>query len=211
MELNFSSIFLLILLVGIVSHPIKIAFAQKGLTWKSVVSVLGCVLIVVGVLGFIGTMLSSTAGLGRSFSFEWPIGKTERAIKYSNGMIVVPHHRSGRIQIYDDDLQFIRGWHVTAHGGVFEIVSAKNNTFHVFTGRGSMKYHYDLSGKLLASPKYKGALPESNKEWVALSIPTPFYLWFLTHPFAAMLLPVCGTILLFLTGALRHKKTKEPS
>lgn len=135
MELNFFSILILIMLAVWVIQAIRLVFSQKGFTWKSILNFLASACLIIGAVGFFGSALSSTAGLGSSQSFEWPIGKTDEALKYPDGNIVVPHEPSGRVQVYDQSLQFVRGWSVKASGGSFKLYPAENSTLYIHRTR----------------------------------------------------------------------------
>jgi hypothetical protein len=209
MELNFFSIIILIMLAVWVIQAIRLTFSQKGFTWKSALNFLASACLIIGAVGFFGSALSSTAGLGASQSFEWPIGATDKALKYPDGSIVVPHEPSGRVQIYDKSLQFVRGLPVKASGGSFKLFPAENSTFYIFTARGDIKYHYDLNGNLLSSQKYTGAYPKDSSELVGVSIPTPMYLQVFTHPFASWFVAAFGMFLLFITGEARGQKPNK--
>jgi hypothetical protein len=205
MKLNFISILILLILAVWIIQAIKIVFSQKGFTWKSGLNFLASACLIIGAVGFFGSALSATTTLGPSQSFEWPIGNTDAALKCQDGTIVVPHEPSGRVQIYDQSLQFIRGWSVSASGGSFKLFPANDSTFFIYTARGNMKYHYDLNGNLLSSQKYSGSYPKDSPETVSVSIPTPFYLQVFTHPFASWFVAVFGMLLLFITGEARKK------
>lgn len=190
-------------------QAVRLAFSQKGFTWKTVLNFLASACLIVGAVGFFGLALSATAGLGLSKSFEWPIGNTDSALKYFDGSIVVPHEPSGRVQIYDQSLQFVRGWPVSAGGGSFTLFPAEESTFYIFTARGGMKYHYDLNGHLISSQKYSGSYPKDSPQLVSVSIPTSVYLQVFTHPFASWFVAALGMLLLFITGEVRGKKPNK--
>lgn len=121
----------------------------------------------------------------------------------------MPHEPSGRVQVYDQSLQFIRGWAVSAGGGSFKLLPAEKTSFYIFTARGGMMYHYDLNGNLISSQKYSGSYPKDSADLVSVSIPTPVYLQVFTHPFASWLVSAFGMLLLFITGAAWNKKTNK--
>lgn len=209
MEFNFFSIFFLIILGIWFIQAVRLILSQKGLTWKTIMNFLASACLIIGAVGFFGSALSSTAGLGSSQSFEWPIGNTDAALKYPDGSIVVPHEPSGRVQIYDQSLQFIRGWAISAEGGSFKLIPAEKSTFYIFTARCDMKYHYDLNGNLISSQKYSGSYPKDSPELVSVSIPTPLYLQVFIHPIASWFVGAFGMLLLFFTGEARGKKPNK--
>jgi len=217
MEVSFFTVLILILLAVWIIQAVRLALSQKGFTWKTVLNFLASACLIIGAVGFFGSALSSVAGLGNSQSFEWPIGNTDVALRYPDGSIVVPHEPSGRVQIYDQSLQFIRGWPVSAGGGSFKLFPAGNSTFYIFAARGGMKYHYDLNGSLISSQEYSGSYPQDSPHLVSVSVPTPVYLQVFTHPFASWFVAAFGVFLLFVTGVdreeiiLMRSQSKGPS
>jgi hypothetical protein len=130
-------------------------------------------------------------------SFERPIGYADNVIMTKDRLYIVPHTPSGRIQIYDSDWKFIRGWRVRGYGGDFTVMPFDESTkqIEVITARGNSKYHFDLTGNELSKETY---LPNSytsypktgNLVWVA----TPFWLVPLSHPIIAWSLGVLGML-----------------
>jgi len=190
-------------------QAIRLVLSQKGFTWKTILNFIASACLIVGAVGFFGSALSATAGLSTKQSFEWPIGDASGALKLANGDIVVPHEPSGRVQIYDKSLNFLRGWSVDASGGSFQLYPADSSTFVIFTARGDMEYKYDLQGNLISSKKYSGAYPKSSSETFNIAIPTPLYLKVFTHPFVAWFVAAFGMLLLFITGEARGQKPNK--
>ncbi len=208
MEINFFSILTLMLLAVWIVQALFIVFTQKKFTWKSMLNFIASACLIVGALGVFGTDLSANAGLGFSNSFEWPIGSASGAIKLSDGTIIVPHKPAGRIQVYNQSLEFQHGWHIDAGGGVFKLVPADDNSFHVYTLRNGMKYLYDTNGSLLSSEQYSGSYSEVTSPTINVSIPTPFYLMVFTNPLYSWVVGLIGLLLLFITGEAFTKTAK---
>ncbi len=209
MKLNFGSILTLIMLAVWIIQSVRIVLSQKAFTWKTILNFLASACMIIGAVGFFGSGLSSTGSLGALTSFEWPIGDTNAALRYPDGRIVVPHEPSGRVQVYDRSLKFIRGWSVNAGGGSFKLLPAPKNTLYVFSSRRSMKFHYDLNGKMLSSQSYSDYHLVNRSEVVSVSIPTPFYLQIFTDPFRSWFVGAFGMLLLFITGEARRKKPNK--
>lgn len=191
--------------LGFIANGIVVFFSQKGFQLKSVVNRVAGVLLIVGAAGFFGTMAFSSANL-ETAKFEWPIGTTLSAYPHTDNSYIVLHEPSGRIQIYDGSLKYIRGWGVNAYTGSFNLLPAEDDTFFIYTARGEMKYLYDLEGNLLSSEKYSDTFPYKKEHLEKLSIPTPFYLWGFTNPAKAWVLMILGFILLHITGRAERKK-----
>lgn len=190
-------------------QSIRLVLSQRGFTWKTILNFVASACLIIGAVGFFGSALSSTAGFGNKQSFEWPIGEAKGALRLASGDIVVPHEPSGRVQVYDKSLKFLRGWTINASGGSFKLYLADSSTFFIFTARGDMKYKYDLQGNLLSSQKYSGAYPKSSTDTFNIAIPTPIYLQVFTHPFASWFVAAFGMLLLFITGAARGQKPNK--
>lgn len=211
MEVNIFLIIILLILIVTISQPVKVFFSQKKLTGKAILNAVASMLMAMGILGFFGSALSSATELGKFIHFEWPVGKADAAIQYTDGTFVVPHEPSGRVQIYDSSLKFIRGWQIQAGGGGFKLNPNKDQTLDVYTFRGRMKYHYDLKGNLLSSKSYSGSIPENHAQLTSVTIPTPIYLWIFTHPFASWGCAVLGALILVSTGQIPVKSRKKCS
>jgi len=214
MKLNFFTIVILMMLLVWIAQAVRIAFPQKSFTAKAILNFVASAFLVVGATGFFGSALSATGGLNwLPESFEWPVGSAQGALAKPDGTIIVPHEPSGRIQIYDGDLSFQRGWFIDAHGGAFRLSPADGNTFYVFTARGNHKYLYDVHGSLLSCGTYPGGdYSKAEHTGEVVDIPTPFYLMVFVHPLASWLVAAIGMVLLFLTGeAHRGKKEGRPN
>ncbi len=209
--LKYHTILILICLLVWIVQAVRIVCSQKKLTWKSGVNFLASGCIVVGAFGFFGSALSAAGALNwLPSSFEWPVGEAKGALKRADGFLVVPHIPSGRIQIYNGDLEFQRGWYVQASGGKFKLAPINHETFYVYTTRGNKTLVYDIYGSLLPSEKYeKGTQSRLTKARVNVEIPTPLYLKVFVHPLASWIVAAVGMLLLFSTGAFRKTKPNK--
>lgn len=143
-------------------------------------------------------------------SFEWPIGYADNVITTHSGQHIVPHTPSGRIQIYDSDWKFIRGWNVGASGGDFRVMPFNESTqqIEVITARGNWKYHFDMNGNELSKEAYSPTAYSSfPKTGTSLWVATPFWLMPLSHPFIAWGVGALGMLGLHLS---KKKKLKQP-
>lgn len=208
MELNSHSVLILLMSFVWAFQILKIVFTQKGGTWKAIINLVASACLVVGAIGSFGPSLSANAGLSYPNKFEWPIGKTDSALKHPSGLFVVSHQPTGRIQIYDENLNFIRGWSVKTGRGIFQLHPLDESTFYAYVARGSMRYQFDLNGTLVSSYKYDDSYPypEKSNQLISVTIPTPVYLLLFAYPSLSFFVGACGMFLLFATGEIRVGK-----
>jgi hypothetical protein len=58
-----------------------------------------------------------------------------------------------RVQVYDDDGDYLFGFFIDCHGGAFVLEVDSDDRLHVFTARGSMHHVYDRRGNLVKTTK----------------------------------------------------------
>src|SRR5215831_20079947 len=105
---------LLVVLIGgtVIVFAVLIPYSRdRGTGWRRWLTALASCLVVVGAAGFFGSGLSAVGGLNwLPNSFEWPVGYSGGILTTAEGLHVVPHTPSGRIQVYDADWTFRTGW-----------------------------------------------------------------------------------------------------
>ena len=148
----------------------------------------------VGGAGFLGSALSALGGLNwLPPSFEWPVGYGSGIISMPDGTHVVPHRSSGRVQVYDPQWRFLRGWHVDAGGGTFKLLPAGGDRIEVITARGDWRYTYTLDGHLVTRQSYSPAsylsFPEQGERRV---VPTRPWLWLFSSPIISFTVGALG-------------------
>jgi hypothetical protein len=90
--------------------------------WRRAHYVAGVALLCVGAIGFGGSMIAATGGMNwLPPEFELPAGRVSGVIDLRDGTHVVPLEHAGRIQLYDAEWRFKRGWQVDASGGAFAL------------------------------------------------------------------------------------------
>lgn len=173
----------------------------------------GGILMALGGFGFFGTALSASGGFRwLPTTFEWPMGVVHGVVVMPDGTQVVPHTASGRIQVYDRDWKFVRGWNVDASGGTFILRVAGPNQVEVITARGEMRYIYDLNGSLLSQDGYA---PRSYSDFpasgVVAAVPTRWWLWMFTSPVYSWAVAVTGMGVLYWAGRMKARRRKPPN
>jgi hypothetical protein len=204
----------LIVLIGaavVAAAALRLAEAMRTRSQRSASTLIwgiaGVALIAYGLLGFFGAFLSATGRLPwRSEDTAFPMGWVDGAAIDADGLTYCPSPPWGRIQLYDRDKRFIRGWFVNAFGGVFRIHVNAQNHLEVATARRRMLYVFDREGHLLSSASYEPRSYADFDNWggSVIWIPTPFYLLPLTHPVLAWLVAAAGMLLL--TAATRQRR-----
>ena len=172
----------------------------------------GVLLIAYGMLGFLGALMSATERLPwKSEGTEFPMGRVDGAVIDADGLIYCPSTPWGRIQLYDRDKRFIRGWFVNAFGGVFRLHVNAQNHLEVATARGRMFYVFDREGHLLSSASYEPRSYPDFDSWrgSVVWVPTPFYLLPLTHPIVAWLVAAAGMLLVHAATRRRRRRPLE--
>lgn len=174
--------------------------ARKVSGRDRLISVLASLFLAVGALGFFGSALSSMGGLNwLPHSFEWPVGSVRGVVETRNHVFVVPHTPSGRIQLYDRNWKFIRGWHVDAGGGTFDVFISEPDSINVVTARGRRHYIYSLDGVLLSTERYPDDLYYSlSRAGTSHLVPTAPWLWTFTSPFYSWLVAMLGMVMLII-------------
>ncbi len=162
----------------------------------------------IGGIGFFGSGVSALGGLNwLGPSFEWPVGYTTEAVTTKNALHIVPHTASGRVQIYDANWKFIRGWHVDASGGTFKLMSLSTNTVDVITARGQWHYVFDLNGGLVSKKSYApdsySNFPDGGEFYI---VPTPPWLWVFSNPFFSWGTAILGMILLIIEQKMKKRR-----
>lgn len=165
---------------------------------------LGGFLVLLGALGFFGSALLSLGVVSLPSSFEWPSGYVQGIVTSSDGLNIVPLEPSGRVQIYNPQWRFMRGWQVNAEGGPFRVVVYQPGTIGVYTRRGKHHFTYSATGELLASTTYTEPFDSMTNEGHSMVVPTFAILWPFSSPFLSVGLVVIGSLALRLSTKLRR-------
>ena len=156
----------------------------------------GSILMFLGGLGFFGAAVSAYGGLDwLPSSFEWPVGTSDRAITMPGGEHVVPVIFSGRVQVYDRNLKFLRGWAVPSYGKPFRVRPAGSDRFDAVYYR-TRADTYLLDGTLVrraVGQREEYALPSNGQR---LCIPTSPWLLVYSGATTTWLMSMSGVALL---------------
>ncbi len=163
-------------------------------------------LILIGAGGFFAAALSAVGVLNLPTSWEWPAGYVSGVVTAEDGKYIVPLIPSGRVQLYDAQWHFIRGWNVDAAGDEFKAQCSPDGKIEVFTARGEHHYSFTEDGYLIAStttlPEDFSALPQGQ----AVVVPTSPLLWVFSSPFLS-----CGVAVIGFVGIVILRKIGPPA
>ena len=184
------------MLTGWVVQATRFAFNKRDNQAELIPAFAASACLLIGAFGFFGSALSSYGGLNfLPHSFEWPNQGSDAALRLPDGEFVIPHTASGRIQVYDAELSFLRGWTIDAEGGVFALAPSQGSRFFVYTARGNYQFEYDVAGNLLSSRKYQGPYPRNHDSHRIVELTISPLLWPFTDPIAAWLFAIVGMLL----------------
>lgn len=176
--------------------------------WRKWPLLLAGAMVAVGGVGFMGQVLSAVGGLNwLPESFEWPAGAVEGMITTPSGLRIVPTTAAGRVQLYDADWNFLRGWHIgPGASGAFALRPLDGDRFEVITARGDHRYVFSTQGDLLSAGTYPGEEYERfSGAGVPAVVPTPWWLWVFTNPLHAWLV-FAGGFAVFGLACYRTKR-----
>jgi hypothetical protein len=160
---------------------------------KWLVAVTG-LLCLIGFGGFFVEMLSGAGIFTLPKSFEWPAGYASGVKTTSGGEYVVPLVPEGRVQIYDSNWHFVRGWNVDAMGGDFKVAPTPHRTVEVYTARGQHHYSFTETGDLLTSANLSESFWSLPNDGQTVVVPTSLFLWVFSGPAISWGVGVLGFI-----------------
>ena len=203
---------LLVLLIGI---PFVVSALYGSLNAgrrlrgiRRVFAVLGGILLATGAVAFFGTMLSSLGVIPATF--EWPVGRAGQIIQTRDGLHVVTHTPSGRVQIYDPEWHFVRAWNVDAGGGVFKAKLTPTGLLEVWTARGLKRFLFAPDGRLVEAGSYPlSSYSDFPGDGGPGYVSTPFLLWIFANPFVAWLVAIIGMAMLAMSDSKRFKSKRQ--
>lgn len=151
-------------------------------------------LILIGAGGFFAAALSATGIIKLPASYEWPAGYVRGVVTTVDGRHIVPLVPPGRVQIYDSQWHFIRGWNVDASGGDFRVRCSSDGGIEVFTARGQRHYSFSQDGQLISSGRFSEPFSLLVVESQSVVVPTPSLLWIFSSPFLSWAVAVVGFV-----------------
>lgn len=156
---------------------------------------------------FFGHGTVGNGGIKLSKAFQWPVGYATGVVSTPDGKYVVPLTPVGRVQLYDAQWRFLRGWHVDALAGNFKVECTPNGTIDVFSARGSHQYSFTQDGKLLSIRNLPPDFDFFSRRIGSVStvVPTSPFLWVFSNPFLLWGVAAIGMIGLWRIGPSRQR------
>jgi hypothetical protein len=151
-------------------------------------------LILIGGGGFFAAGLSATGIIKLPTSYEWPAGYVRGVVTAVDGNHIVPLVPSGRLQIYDSQWHFIRGWNVDASGGDFKAQCSSDGVIEIFTARGGRHYSFTEDGHLISSETFAEPFSSLPIESQSVVVPTSPLLWIFSSPFLSWAVVAAGLL-----------------
>lgn len=159
---------------------------------------MGCIM-VIGIGGFEAQWLQSSGDLNLPDSFQWPAGNVEGIANLGDGTHVVPMVDQARIQLYDANWHFLRGWNVYTHtyGKSFVVEALPGGSIKMLTGD-LYTYVFSADGQVLREehshvPGDKiGEIIYPHGE--SIEVPTPLFLLVFSNPFYCWGISLLGGI-----------------
>lgn len=172
-------------------------------------------LVILGAFSFFVPFVAVVGGLQfLGNEFEWPAGYSNKAVIDPEGNHIVAMHWMGRIQIYDAERRFVRGWWLPQGGdGEVKIRLFENGNLQVWQAKQYSGFAFTRDGNLLWQSKIT---PDEFKNaqaapYTAAWFATPWYCWPLAHPIYGWLTVAVGGIASVLLEKLeRRSKGEKP-
>jgi hypothetical protein len=124
-------------------------------------------LILVGGESFFAPSLLISHVIKPSGSFQWPAGYVKGIARTPGGLYVVPLTTPGRVQLYDPNWHFLRGWQVDSYGKDFKVACNSGGIIDVFT-RAQRSFFNEAGEKLPDEESALGPVnlpPETASGW----------------------------------------------
>lgn len=171
----------------------------------------GFLLMMLGLLGLLERLfISNSFGKHIPDNFEFPIERRATALLDANGKAYIPLESKSRIQVYDKNAKFQRGWHYETFGGKTKLWLIGDTVIRVATAREAKLFFYDTHGVLLKTEDYAPLSFSSfvEQSYVPFNYDTPLILL----PFSTVLgnlgVVLLGMIMVNLADNIAKKFSK---
>jgi len=207
MRLN---LYVILTLINAVVFPLLIVrrYSRYSATTKlrDLLSLLTLLLMIFGGEGFFLFGLVTANIIKLPDSFEWPAGHVGGVARTLEGHFVVPLQFPARVQLYDSNLRFVRGWHVETGGESFTVASSAEGTIDIYRGLGQIRDSYTEAGDFVSTeniymPDFLLRSRSTDRpSGEMISVPTPLWRVLIFNPFFIWLVAVFGVAGRFFLG-----------
>jgi hypothetical protein len=143
-----------------------------------------------GVIGFGTQWIIGAGALKLPQSFNWPAGWVRGAVLDSDGNYIVPIIPVGRIQIYDSQLHFLRGWSMATGGKDFTLYAEPGQLVRMVDYR-KQQFWFSEDGTI---QKEANAEVPQDEEQESSSLPAPSMQIPTAPPFLVFASPIVAWI-----------------
>jgi hypothetical protein len=177
-----------------------------------IIRILFALFIIYGFFAFTGWGMAILDSIPFLSPIEWPLGTVSGVVRDSSGGYVASKNAYSRVQVYDQNLNFITDWSVDNGGGNFYLLMNTNDQVEVFCVRTGRGFVYNLDGTLASQSDYSyDNYPDLGADTMTVSFPTPIYLLPFTSPAYGWAVGVIGVIGLAAANWLQKEKRSAPS
>ncbi len=157
----------------------------------------GIIIICYGTIMFFFPITQGFGFIGENF--EWPIEYSEAVHRDRAGNYYVSHKSASRLQVYDKNKKFVKGWFYE-HYNAISFINITDDPeqlleIYIWNGKKYILNRYNLSGELLEKPAYNkndipiGFFSKQSKEFFSK---TKWWLTGLVEPIIAWKIAFLG-------------------
>ncbi|MBM1106961.1 hypothetical protein JQC67_12490 [Aurantibacter crassamenti] len=127
---------------------------------KKIISVFSNILAIVGVIGF------WSGSYFYNENTEIPLGDIKGFVVDKENNIYVGSGFYEKVQVYDEDGNFLKNWDLEAYGGTFTMNLTEHEEILITTARGNEQIWFNKNGRILSQKKIgNGTYEESKRDW----------------------------------------------
>ncbi|MGF1879259.1 hypothetical protein L4D77_28855 [Photobacterium frigidiphilum] len=205
--MNLFNIIAILIFVSFVVNTLKLISKEKLFSVRGGLTIVSSTFFLCGLLVFFAPIFYRSGHLSWiSSGAEWPIGHASNVLVTKDGTYIVPHDSTGRVQIYNKDLDYIRGWFIDDNGGTFTLLPIGDTSFSVYVVRGRNNIEYDVYGNQLSLKRNVKRDSDVPKQGIDIDIPTPIYLLPFTSPFMASIFALFGGLIMYIRDKMHVYK-----
>ena len=175
---------LLLFLIGFLVAAIRnsLSMLRQASGWRRWLILPSSALVVIGASGFFGQGIVASGPNWLPTSFEWPAGRVEDALTAANSYHIILVSGVARIQVYDRNWRFLRGWSVPR---ALRLRMLGDGTIEALT-KSEKGLVFDVRGSLISERTYgiresedlENSLPHTG----SVLVPTPASLYVFSNP-----------------------------